>query len=104
LLNALIGLPISDVEDDHAAISTAVEGVTQGLEPLLARCVPDLEGHRLSRLGLHLLLDEVGADRWLLTNAGPLVLIALNQARFANTGVPNHNDLKELLTFTAICY
>ena len=54
-------LRICDIVHEAAAVCTSVEGVTEGLELLLAGCIPDLEGH--SRvINCNLFLREVGSN------------------------------------------
>ena len=101
LLDAFVRLAIGDVEDDHAAVGSPVESVTQALESLLTGSVPYLEGNQLTRLCFHFLLDEVCADCRLLRNAGFFVLVALDEAGLSDARVPNHHDLQKLFILTA---
>lgn len=78
LLNALIRISISGIEHNDTAISSSVECVAQTLKPLLASCVPDLQGYDLARLDLNFLLDEVRTNRWFVIPTRLLVLVRLN--------------------------
>ena len=66
-----------------AAVRAAVECDAQGLEPLLARGVPDLHGDE-SIVHLHLFGEEIGADRGLVLLAELPVDVLVHQARLAD--------------------
>ena len=72
------------VVDEHAAVGAAVERDAQRLKTLLARRVPDLHRHQ-PVAHLHLLRQEVRADRRLVLAAEPAVHVLVHERRLAHT-------------------
>ena len=95
LFDWLIGLSISDVEDNYSTIRASVESLGQGLEPFLTCCVPYLQWNLLTTAKLNFLFDEVCTDRrltWLHCLRSELE--TLNERRLANPRISNQDQLK----------
>jgi len=86
---------ISDVVDETAAVSTAVESRRQGLETFLASRVPNLKNHD-SIFEHDFLVREVSADSWLEVFSEARVLEHLNEGRLADGTVANDDHLDEV--------
>ena len=76
----------------EAAQLTLEESRGQGVEPLLARRVPDLHFEALALAGddLHL---EIDGDRWQVVHRKSTLLEPLQNARLAHPALPHYQDL-----------
>ena len=92
-MHGVKGVSVCDVIDDYEAVSPLVVALGDGLEPLLARSVPNLQLADLVVCFYHAGL-EVPAYRRLVHWFEPFIREPEHEARFSNTWIANEKHLK----------
>lgn len=94
---------VSDVVGEDAAVGSSVEGVAQGLELLLPRCIPNLQSHQLI-VYHHFLLRKICSNSWLRIPCYSSVQELLQECSLSNSRITENYDLKETLLFRRHLY
>ena len=93
----------SQIEAQGAAVSSSVEGIADGVVPLLSCSIPDLDGHN-GVVDHHLFLLEVSANGRLgVLNAWSLSFgVSQQQRSLSDIGVAQHYNFKKVFLLDSV--